>query len=171
MNGYLFDTCVVSALLDPRRPNYQAVRTSYEQLPTSGGHWVSRITIAELMFGVAVHHEAHGTPHPRASEILRRAQEYPIREVTRHTAEEYAKLRTRIATTYLASTLRSNRAKYIDSWRDRLTQETLQIDENDVWICAQAIEQNLTLVTTDANMEARISRAEPALKFLLLPAV
>jgi predicted nucleic acid-binding protein len=49
----------------------------------------------------------------------------------------------------------------------RVTTEKLQVDENDLWICAQARERNLTLITTDEDMVIRISKADPGIKFQL----
>jgi tRNA(fMet)-specific endonuclease VapC len=120
------------------------------------------------MFGVMLDYEATGRPHRYASSVLKRAQEYEPLEVTKDTAEEYAKLKTRLATTYLPNLLRNNRPRWIDQWSDRARGETLQIDENDVWICAQARERNLILMTTDANMVDRISVADPEIRFQLV---
>lgn len=165
MDGYLLDTCVVSALLDGQHKNYQSVRISDEAIENGAPKYVSRITIAELAFGIGLHEAATGQPHPRATEILRRAQEYAIREISRHTASEYAELRKNLAVRYLPNLLRSQRARWIDQWVDRITGENLQIDENDLWICAQAREWNLTLFTTDEKMVTRISQADPSIKF------
>ena len=91
MDGYLLDTCVVSALLDARHKNYENVRRADESIEIGAPRFVSRVTIAELMFGLAVYDAEAGTPHPRATAVLRRAQqEYAIREITKHTAAEYA---------------------------------------------------------------------------------
>jgi predicted nucleic acid-binding protein len=90
---------------------------------------------------------------------------YSILEVSRHTASEYAQLRTNIALTYLANYLRANRPRWIENWKDRVTGERLQIDENDVWICAQARERNLILITTDKKMVDIVIKADPAVRF------
>jgi len=54
------------------------------------------------------------------------------------------------------------KAGWTDSWIDELTGEKLQIDENDLWICAQAAERNLVLVTMDSGI-GRIRDAVPNL--------
>lgn len=171
MDGYLLDTCVVSALLDGQHKNYKNVRISDEAIEVGSPRYVSRITIAELAFGVALHEAATGLPHPRASEILNRAQAYAIREISKHTASEYAELRKSLAVRRLANVLRSHRARWVDQWVDRVTGESLQIDENDLWICAQAREWNLTVFTTDEKMMTRISQADPTIKFRLVKSV
>jgi predicted nucleic acid-binding protein len=170
LDGYLLDTCFVSALLNGRHENYESARRADEAIESGAPRYVSRITIAELTFGLLLDHEATARAHPKATDVLRRAQEYPILEVTRHTATEYAQLRTKLAVTYLPTLLRSQRPRWIDQWPVRVRQETLQIDENDLWICAQARERNLVLLTTDGNMHERISKADPDILFELVPA-
>jgi tRNA(fMet)-specific endonuclease VapC len=136
VDGHLLDTCVISALLDGRHKNYENVRRADESIEAGAPRFVSRITIAELMFGLAVYDAAAGTSHPRATEVLKRAQAYPIREITKHTAAEYAELRKNLAVTHLD--LQRDRARWIDQWVEKITGEKLQVDENDLWICAQA---------------------------------
>ena len=165
MDGYLLDTCVVSALLDGYHKNYQNVRLSDEAIETGAPRFVSRITIAELEFGFRLHEAATGIPYPRAKEILKRVQEYGIREISKHTPIEYAELRKNLALTHLPDLINNNRPRWIDNWIDRATGEKLQIDENDLWICAQARENNLVLFTTDEKMITRISKADPSIRF------
>jgi tRNA(fMet)-specific endonuclease VapC len=169
VEGYLLDTCFISALLNGHHENYENARRAEEAIENGAPRYVSRITIAELSFGCLLDQAATGRPPPNASEVLRRAQEYIMREVTKHTATEYAQLKTKIATTYLTTFLRSNRPRWIDQWPARVRGETLQIDENDLWICAQALEHNLVLLTTDRNMVERIQPADSNIRFQLVP--
>jgi predicted nucleic acid-binding protein len=166
VDGYLLDTCFVSALLDGRHKNYEPVRRADESIEAGAPRYISRITIAELRFGLALHEVVTGAPHPRASEVLTRAETYIIREITKHTASEYAELRKNIAATFLD--LDKDRARWIDQWVEKVTGEKLQVDENDLWICAQAREHNLILITTDEKMVDRISRADPVVRFMLV---
>ena len=166
MDGYLLDTCFVSALLDGRHKNYELVRRADESIEVGAPRFVSVVTIAELMFGLALHDAASGTPHPRASEVLKRAQEYRIREITKHTVLEYVELRKNIAVTYLD--LSKDRSRWVDQWIEKLTSKKLQVDENDLWICAQAREHNLVLMTTDEKMIERVGKADPAMQFFPL---
>jgi predicted nucleic acid-binding protein len=156
--------------LDGRHKNYEVAKRADESLESGAPRFVSRITVAELMFGLSLHDAAHGSPHPRATEILRRAQQdYGIREITKHTATEYAELRKNLAVTYLD--LQRDRARWVDQWVDKVTGEKLQVDENDLWICGQARECNLVLVTTDEKMVERISKADPAIRFRFVKGV
>jgi len=168
MDGYLLDTCTVSAYWDTGHPFHAAVVAKIESIEPGAPRFVSRITLAEIQFGILLDEVATGNKSPRAMAILERAQGYQIREVTKHTAREYAELRKNVAATHLSKFIRSNRPRWIDQWVDRITGEVLQIDENDVWICAQARELNLVLITTDEKMVTRISRADASILFQLV---
>lgn len=69
--------------------------------------FVSRVTLAEIKFGILLDEAATEQKHPRAQAVLAAAEQYKIREITKHTADEYAELRTRLAVTYLSSFIRS----------------------------------------------------------------
>jgi predicted nucleic acid-binding protein len=170
VDGYLLDTCFLSALLNARHDNYEVAQRTNEAIQAGEPRYVSRITIAELTFGFLLDHAATGRPHPKATEILRRAENFKILEITNHTAVEYAEIRKKMAVTYLPTLLRSQRPRWIDQWPSRVRQETLQIDENDLWICAQARERNLVLLTSDRNMFDRFSKADPDIRFQVVPA-
>jgi predicted nucleic acid-binding protein len=165
VDGYLLDTSFASALLDAHHKFYENVRLADEAIEAGAPRFVSIISLAELMFGVNLYEAESGEIHTRASQVLRRAHSYPILEIGKHTATEYAELRTKLAITYLTSLLHSDRPRWVDQWVPRVTGEKLQVDENDLWICAQARERNLTLLTTDKDMVIRISKADPTIKF------
>jgi predicted nucleic acid-binding protein len=168
VEGYLLDTCAVSAFMDTGHPCHVSVRAEIDAIEIGAPRYISRVTLAEIEFGILLDEAVTGIQNPRATAILAEAQKYPIREITKHTAHEYAELRKNIATSHLSTFIRSNRPRWIDQWVDRVTQERLQIDENDLWICAQARETNLIIVTTDKKMVTRISTADPLVRFRLV---
>lgn len=170
MDGYLLDTCAVSALLDGQHINHANIKSAIDAIEIGAPRFVSAIAVAEIMFGDLMD-QASGHSSPRLTAFIREVQNYPVREITKHTRAEYAALRTTLAVKYLPNLLKSNRPRWIDNWPDRATGEKLQIDENDVWICAQARECNLTLVTTDEKMVIRVSNADPSIKFLFVRSV
>jgi predicted nucleic acid-binding protein len=63
--------------------------------------------------------------------------------------------------------LRKDRPRYIEEWVDKATGQKLGIDENDLWMCAQAKERNLVLVTADGRMK-RIPNADPEVRLLTI---
>ena len=81
-------------------------------------------------------------------------------EITRHTAAAYAELKANLAGKYLKRALKKDRRpRWVEDWTDKATGKMLQADENDLWICAQGKERNLTVVTTDGRMR-RIANAD-----------
>jgi tRNA(fMet)-specific endonuclease VapC len=171
VDGYLIDTNGICELLDHLHPNHQTVRDACATIEAGAPRYVSCITLAEIRFGALLNAAATGQQSPRTEAILNEAQNYPIREITRHTAREYADLKAKIATTYLSTFIRANRPHRLENWLDRVTGERLQIDENDLWICAQAKEWNLTVITTDKKMVERVSKADPDFKHFLIPTI
>ena len=87
--------------------------------------------------------------------------------LTKHTAEEYGELKALLAKTYLRNALRKDRPRWLEEWVDKATGQKLQVDENDLWMCAQARERNLVLITTDRKI-SRISQADPTVQCLSL---
>ena len=63
--------------------------------------------------------------------------------------------------------MRRDRPKYIEEWVNQATGKALGIDENDLWMCAQAKERDLILVTGDAKMQ-RIADADSDVRLLIL---
>ena len=56
----------------------------------------------------------------------------------------------------------------MEGWSDRVTGQLLQIDENDLWIAAQAVERNLVVVTSDPDFIRIIKLAVPELRVELV---
>ena len=167
VDGYLLETSALSALLDPTHDKHAAVKSTVQSWPSEAPVYVSSIGFAELSFGVRLYEACKGEL-PKAASVIAGAKTYPTLEITRHTSKEYAELKTNVATTYLKEPLnKPDRKRWIENWVDKTTGQVLQIDENDLWQCAQARERNLVLVTTDDRI-SRISDADPTLKILVI---
>jgi len=85
----------------------------------------------------------------------------------RNTASVYAELKASIAQKYLAKVLRKDRPKYIEEWVDKATGQKLGIDENDLWMCAQAKERDLIFVTAVRRVK-RTPDADPDVRLLTI---
>jgi tRNA(fMet)-specific endonuclease VapC len=72
--------------------------------------------------------------------------------VTPHTACHYGFLKANIFRLHPPHSTRQN---HPERCIDRVTGAELGIDENDLWIAAQAIERNLILVTNDEMLRIR----------------
>ena len=99
----------------------------------------------------------------RLDKIVCAAKTHPPLNVTKHTAEEYSFIKAELANKYLSNALRKMRPRWIEEWVDKATGQKLQVDENDLWLCAQAKERNLILLTADKKIN-RIKAVVPAIR-------
>jgi predicted nucleic acid-binding protein len=167
VDGYLLETSALSALLDPQHPKHAIVESTIVGFPSDAPVYVSSIALAELAFGVKLYEACKGAL-PKAAGLLAGSNSYPRVDVTRHTSLEYAELKKNVAVKYLTVPLsKDDRKRWIENWVDKNSGQVLQIDENDLWQCAQARERNLILVTIDGRMK-RIFDADAILKLLII---
>jgi len=167
MDGYLLDTTILSICLDPTHPHHAEKGESLDALLADKSQFVSVVALAELDYGVCLASALGKGKLPNLEAMFVQAKSYAVLDITHHTASVYAELKARIALKYLASTLRKDRPKYIEEWVDKTTGRELKIDENDVWMCAQAKERDLVFVTADRRMQ-RIPDADPSVRLLTI---
>lgn len=166
MDTYLLDTNLVSVLYDARRSTHQAIRQAIAALGPEAPQLVSVVTMAELRFGLALS-KAAGQPLAHIEACIERAEDHKLAEVGRHTAEAFAHVKSSVALARLMDVGR-RRPRWVEGWTDRVTAQLLQIDENDLWIAAQAVERNLVVVTNDRDFSQIIAPAVPELRVLLV---
>lgn len=104
---------------------------------------------------------------PTLRKVLVDVRAYGVLEVSRHTAEAYAELKTNLAKRYLKKANRRDRPRWLEEWPLNNRGQKLQVDENDLWLCAQAKERSLTLLTADGGMQ-RIADADGDVSLLLI---
>ncbi|NTJ06925.1 PIN domain-containing protein [Rhizobium lusitanum] len=167
MDAYLLDTTVLSIYLDPNHPHHVSKSQSLAALPTNSPRFISAVALAELGFGTSLAALLGKGNMANLNAILVQARGFAVLDVTHHTASAYAEVKSKIAHKYLAKTLRKDRPKYIEEWVDKATGQKLAIDENDLWMCAQAKERDLVFVTADARMR-RIPEADPEVRLLIV---
>jgi predicted nucleic acid-binding protein len=155
----------VSVLYDARRSNHQAVRLAVAALPADAPQLVSVVTIAELRFGLALARAA-GQPLTHIEACLDQAETHPLAEVTRHTADAFATVKSSVALERLD--VRRRIPRWVETWSDRVSGQQLQIDENDLWIAAQALERNYVVLTSDQDFTRIIAPAVPDLRVQLV---
>jgi tRNA(fMet)-specific endonuclease VapC len=165
MDVYLLDTNIVSVLYDARRSNHQAVRKAIAAFDPLSPQLVSAVTIGELRFGLALSRAA-GQPLTHIEACVERTEEHPLAEVSHHTAGTYGYVKSSVALRWIDIHRRVPR--FVEAWSDRVTGQLLQIDENDLWISAQAVERNLVVVTSDPDFTRIIAPAVPELRVLLV---
>ena len=167
MDGYLLETSVLSALLDPRHSRHDDAYRVVGSLTLESPKFVSVVALGELTFGLHLIKIFERRVPKTLEAVVEVARSHSILEITRHTATSYGELKAILAEKYLAKANRRGRRRYLEDWVDKNTGQILQIDENDLWMCAQARERNLVLVTAD-NRIARIARADSALRLLTI---
>jgi tRNA(fMet)-specific endonuclease VapC len=160
---YLLDTSALTPLADASHLKHAAATTLIQSLKNAP-IYASAISIAEMMYGLALYEKTHGTKLPNADQMLSDAKLYPMLDIEHHTAAEYAELKATIATYYLPNVTKQFRTKYVEDWVDKFTGKALGIDDNDLWICAQSCEMNFTLIADDKMN--RIKKAVPKLKII-----
>lgn len=165
MDTYLLDTNLVSVLYDSRRPNHGSVRQAIAALDPRAPQLVSVVTVAELRFGLALS-QAAGRPLAHIEACLERAEEHPLADIGRYTGEAFAYVKSSVALQRLD--VRRRVPRWVEGWSDRVTGQQLQIDENDLWIAAQAVERNLVVVTGDRDFTKVIAPAVPELRTMLV---
>jgi predicted nucleic acid-binding protein len=161
MEQILLDTNFVSVLFDSRRPNFAAVQARARAFGQADLVYLSAVVLAELRYGMeAAQRVGQDISHVR--QTLAHAAAYPLAEVGRHTAEAYGDVKARLADHYLDLSRRPPR--WLENWQDRASGQMLQVDENDLWIVAQAVERDYLLVTGDQRLADRFSPAIPELR-------
>lgn len=165
METYLLDTNLVSVLYDARRPSHHAVRQAIATLDPLAPQLVSAITVAELRFGLALSRAA-GQPLTHIEACIEMTEEHPLAEIGRHTGEAFAHVKSSVALSRLD--VRRRIPRWVEGWADRVTGQSLQIDENDLWLAAQALERNLMVITSDQDFTKIIAAAVPELRVYLI---
>jgi tRNA(fMet)-specific endonuclease VapC len=147
MDGYLFDTNAVSALWNARHPEHDTVKTFFAGVSQSPV-WLSTIVLAEIEYGMKI------TPEmdiDSQNQVRSEMSNHPlILNIDKHTIGPYSDLRAEL---FKKFSPRDRRGRLTVKWPEDLIERTsakeLGIQENDIWIAAQAIQYDLTLVTDD----------------------
>jgi tRNA(fMet)-specific endonuclease VapC len=166
VNAYLFDASVLSARLNEDHVYHASASAVIDALPFESLKLVSVITLGEIDYGIRLAEQLGAIK--RLDEFRQRLdviRRYTPLDLTHHTSEAYAELKARIASHVYK---RPNRKlpRWIEDWIDLGSGKGLQIDENDLWICAQAKERDLILVTTDTDLRT-ISSYDSEVRVLL----
>jgi predicted nucleic acid-binding protein len=167
MTGYIYDTSVLSALLDASHQRHVDIVRAIASLPEDASHYVSAVSLAELTFGVRMSEAFAPARLPALERMLLDVRAYGVLEVGHHTAAAYAELKTSLARRYLLKANRRDRPRWVEEWPVNNRGQKLQVDENDLWLCAQAKERLLTLLTADGGMQ-RIADADVDVTLLLI---
>ena len=162
VEGYLLDTSALTPLVDASHLKHELVTNVITGLGDAP-IYVSVIALAEMLYGIVLYEKAEGKGLPNAEKMISHAKLFPRMEIGRHTALEYAKLKADLAAHYLPKVAKQFRKKWVEDWIDKFTGKRLGIDDNDLWICAQAREINFMVIADDKM--SRIRQADPLLRW------
>ena len=154
MPGYLIDTQTITYWFDGMSAEYPLVQAAAEARRSADAPlWISAISLGEIQYGHAA--EPAGAGPVRESFVKFVRDKFPqVLGVSRHTPEPYGRIRA-ILFEMFGPKSRKSKKKRPEELCDPTTGRELGIDENDLWIVAQAAERNLVLVTHDKMVRIR----------------
>lgn len=143
MPGYLLDTNILSYLGYPAGdPCRQRVEERLAALEKDAVVCMSAVSWGEFEYGW----RCCKTEHIREDDRKEMARFYTLK-ISKSTGSAYAELKSRLFDKFSQKETRKKRR--VEQLADPETGLSLGVDENDVWITAQAIEHKLILVSHD----------------------
>jgi tRNA(fMet)-specific endonuclease VapC len=164
LDGYLLDTQTICYWFDGASGKFPKVASAIKNLTAGAPLYVSAVTLGEIEFGHAINPAGAG---PKRNEFITfvRTSLPQILEISRHTAEPYGLIRAHLAQKF-PPTGGWNKKRRVEQMVDPVTGMQLSIDENDLWLVAQAVERGLVFVSSDKMLRIRQAVAEVYPTFL-----
>ena len=160
MRDYLLDTQTICYWYDTMCPQHQMVvanieslRNQVESLEHKPRLLISVITLGEIEFG----HRVNEPPNPgvQAEYLKFISEQLPVRlEVTEDATAVFGEIRKRLFDKYAPGEKRKPKMRP-EQLIEPITSKELGIQENDLWLCAQAVAHGMVLVTNDAMRRIR----------------
>lgn len=169
--GYLLDTNVISADAEPRHKHHGLAASFLNGGPPSQGIpvFMSPVNLTEIRFGVLLAEMRDGIHRPKLRGLLAAVQAHPQCGIDRHTANLHAEMRVRLAVRFMPAKVKAGgKLGEIETWKDEFTNGKLGVEDGDMWLAAQAIQFDLTLVTLEAGFVRHREIAHPGLAVHLL---
>jgi len=156
VTDYLLDTNHLAYWYDQNRREHEKVVGRIQALRQGGpaGEYVPRlfisvVTVGEIEYGHRVTNTGNPAEQAQYSAFVREQCPQPL-DITDHVARQYGEFRAWLFNTYRDRKKRT-KARRPEELVDPATARELGIQENDIWIAAQAITYNLVLVTHDTR--------------------
>ena len=110
--------------------------------------WISIVVFGEIEYGLKT---APRMDESLQADVRKKMSAFPlVLEVDKHTVEPYSDLRAALFEKYSPKNKRGRlKAKRPEELREKTTSKELGVQENDIWIAAQAVQYNLILVSGD----------------------
>jgi len=167
MKAYLLDTNIASALWDTLDKDHPTALKFVADAAAAGDlAYVSRVSIAEIEYGMKLHLSTDVTRRAKAVAAMRAYTS--IREIGKPTTDPYSTIRAALFTKFGSrDAKRRIKEKQPEQLLDRTTGLALGIQENDLWIGAIAVERHMILVTEDKMK--RIQEVAPPPMLTIVP--
>lgn len=151
MPGYLLDTQTITYWFDGQSGQFPVVQAAAEKRAANAPLYVSAITLGEIEYGHSLNPDGVGE---KRTEFIRFIQTNlpQILQVSKHTAEPYGLIRSHLVQKFPPSGGWGKR-KRAEQLYDPVAAREIGIDENNLWLVAQAVERNLIFVTNDKKMQ------------------
>lgn len=153
MHAYLLDTNTICNWFDGDAGRFPAVRIIADTRAADSPLYVSAITLGEIEYGHANKPAGAGVKRENFLAFIRN-QLPQILPVSKHTAEPYGRIRAKLVERFPPKGGWSRKIRP-EKLYDPVAARELGIDENDLWIVAQAVERNFVLVTSDKMTRIR----------------
>ena len=146
MYVFLLDTCIWSYWFDVKHSKHGNIMSHVRRLPPDSRLGISIITWGEIVYG---HRAVSSQETPIQAEYLQfiKSKRPKTFEIDIHTANKYGEIRALLFEKYAPK--RRKPGLRPEQLIDPVTSRKLGIQENDLWIAAQAMVRNMTLVTDD----------------------
>ena len=148
MKCYLFDTNIWSHWYEDDND----IITRIEQLRQSDHIILSSVVWGEAVYGANTQSAKGCFDFSKYSQLIETNSLPVICIIDKHTAQVYGTLRAKLFNKY-APTVKRTQGLRPEELKTPINSKELQIQENDLWLVAQAIVYNYTFVTRD-NMHA-----------------
>lgn len=170
MADYLLDTNILRYWYDTTCAEHAKVvgRVNAAQQPAPQTNYVSRVFVSVVTLGeIEYGHRVTNVPDPAKQAAYAKfvREQCPVAlEITEHVAEQYGEMRAWLFNT-CGPNAKKSKAKRAEELVNPTTGKELGIDENDIWIAAQAKTHDLVLVTHDSrgNFAKVLKQFAPAL--------
>ena len=146
MSVYLLDTCIWSIWFDPKKNGHAKVIEKVNGLQEKDRLGISIITWGEIAYGHFANPKEPTNKQTQYLEFIK--SKGPITfDIDIHTANTYGEIRARLFEKFTDKEKKSGLRP--EQLIDPITSKELGIQENDLWIVAQALTRNLTFITKD----------------------
>lgn len=170
MRDFLLDTQIIRYWYDSDCSEHAAVLGNIESLMEQAASlehkprlWVSVISLGEFEYG---HRAQKGNFAEKQEAFIRFVgQQLPVElDLTQDAVTAYGEIRSRLFEKY-APVDKRRKGMRPEQLTDPIDSLALQIQENDLWLCAQAVGHGMVLVTNDKMRAIRevSDRMKPAL--------